>query len=109
MRRVAVYDALDIRSLLVNLKVEQGFAGSLLDAGNLLAGHVDGGDVLGLEKSFAVHGRGAKNFVIADTNGDVAIVCSGKAFVIKSTSDFADVLFDLMCIDHRSIARKKLE
>jgi hypothetical protein len=96
---MAVDHTLDVRTLLVDLQVKQSFAGSLFDAGDLLAGHVDRANIFDLEESFAVHGRCTKNFVVADSHRDISIVGSGKAFVVEPTSDFADILFDFMSID----------
>ncbi len=100
MGRMAVHDALDVRSLFVDFQMEQGFARSLLDAGDLLSGHIDRGDVLRFEKAFAVHGRCAEDFIVADANRDVSIVRCCEAFVVQTAAHFADVLLDLMCVDH---------
>jgi hypothetical protein len=87
--------------------VEQSFARSLFDTRCLLAGHVDRADILGLQKAFAVHSRGAQNFVLTDPNGDVSVVGRSESFVVKASSDFADVLFDFVRV-HGFLDRRLL-
>ena len=98
VRWMAVNNALDIRSRLVYLQVQQGLARSLLDARRLLARHVHSANIFGLQKTFAMHGWGTQDFVFTDPNGDVAIVGCRKAFVVKPPAHFADVLLDLVSI-----------
>ena len=66
----------------------------------MLAGHIDQADIVGLEETFGLHGRGTEHFVIADADSDVTIVGSSEAFVVNALTDFADVLFDFVSIDH---------
>ena len=98
---MAVNDTLNVRPLLVNFQVQQGFAGSLLDARCLFARHIHRANVFSFEKPLAVHGRRAKNFVFADADRDVAVVGGGESFVVKASANFANVLLDLVCV-HRS-------
>jgi hypothetical protein len=95
---MAVNHALDVRTLLVNLQVQQRLTRSFLDTGGLLAGHVNRANIFYFQEAFAVHGRRAQNFVLADSDGDVTIVRGRKSLVVKAASDFNDVLLDLVCV-----------
>jgi hypothetical protein len=95
VRRVAVDHAADVIPLAIDLQVQQRLAGPLLAPGELLAGHVDQRDVVGFEKTFAVQRRGAQHLVLADPDGDVAIVGRGELTVVDPPPDVTHVLFDL--------------
>src|SRR5690606_29427669 len=97
---MAMHNRFNSRSLFVDLQVQQGFAAALLVTRDLLAGHVDDADVLWLKKTFGMHRGRAQYFVVADANRDIPIVGSRKAFVVYATPYLADVLLDLVCIDH---------
>ena len=96
MRRMAMHDALHVGPLPIDLQVQQRLARPLLDAGELLARHVDQANILGLEKPFAVHRRRAQDFVLAHANGNVAVVGGRETLGVNPPPDFADVLFELV-------------
>jgi hypothetical protein len=100
VRRVAVDNALHVGPLLVDFQVQQGFARPLLAAGELLARHIDEADVVRLEEALAVHRRCAEDFVLADADGDIAIVGGREALVVEPATDLADILFDFVVVDH---------
>jgi hypothetical protein len=96
---MAVHNAFDLWALLVDFQVQKGFARSLFDPSNLLAGHIDRADILDLEKAFAVHRWGTQDLIVADANGDVPIVGCCESLVVQSSSDFTNVLLDLVRVD----------
>ena len=98
--RMAMDAALDLGPRLHDRQVQQHFAGPLFAAGKLVAIHVDGANIVGLEKAFADHRGRAENFLLADAIGDVAVVGGRKTFGVNPPADFADFLFDLMDVDH---------
>jgi hypothetical protein len=80
--------------------VQERLAGAFFAAGDLLALHIDRGDVVGLQETFAVHRRGAEHFVFADADGDIAVVGGREALVVDPAADVADILLDLMNVLH---------
>ncbi len=103
--RMTVHHALGIFTILINFQVQQRFARAFLGTGNLLASHVDGGNILRLQKAFGHHGRCAEHLILADPHTDVAIVCRGKALVIDPGANVTDILFDFVCVYHNSLPR----
>ena len=97
-------DAFDVGTRLINLKVQKGFARSFLHTCELFAFHVNQADVLGLKESFRMHGRRAQHFVVANSHGDIAIVGGREPLVVKASANLADVLFDLMGLNHVSFS-----
>lgn len=78
--------------------MQQGFAGSLLDASGLFARHVHRANVFGLQETFAMHRWCAEDFVFADSHGDVSVVGGSEAFVVKPSAHLAHILLDLVSI-----------
>jgi hypothetical protein len=87
-----MHHALDIRSGLHDLQVQQHFAGALLAAAKLPAVHIDEANVVGRQETFSVHGVRAEDFVIIEPHGDIAVIGSGKPALVNAVADFADRL-----------------
>ena len=94
MRRMTMHNRLNIRTILHDLQMQQHFAGPFANAGDLLAFHVDGTDIFRLHEAFADHCRSTQHFVFANSNADVPIIRSRKAFVVNTTPDLADLFFE---------------
>ena len=99
-----MHNAFDLWSVLVNLDVQQGFAGAFFASSNLFASHVDCADIFRLQKPFAVHCRSAKNFIVADPVRNVAIVGGSKSFIVNPLADFTDFLFGFVNVNHKYLA-----
>jgi hypothetical protein len=97
---MTVDDTLHVCPLPVDLQVQERLARPLLDAGELLARHVDQANVLGLEKSLTVHRWRAKDFVRAHADRDVAVVGRREAFGVNPPANFADILFEFVKVCH---------
>ena len=95
-----MHHGFDVRSLLVDFQMQQRLAAPLFPARNLLACHIDGADIVGLQKALGMHGRRAQNFVLADADGDIAVVGRSKALGVNTPTNFTNILFDLVCVDH---------
>ena len=101
MRRVAVHHALQVRPLAVDLQVQQCLAGSLLVSGDLLAGAVDRGNILGREKTLGVHRRRAEELVVTDLDGNIPVVGRHEPLVVDPPADLAHFLLELVHVIHQ--------
>ena len=98
MRRMAVNDALNVGPGFHDLEVQQRLARPLPRAGELIAFHVDQANVFRLEKPLAAQIRRAKDFVLADAVGNVAIVGRREPALVEPVANLANltlVLFDV--------------
>ena len=85
--------------------MQQRLAATFSMSGGLLAGHVDRTDIVRLEKSFGNHRRRAKNFMVVEAIGNIAIVGGGKSLFIKSIANLTDLLFEPMDVLHHGSFR----
>src|SRR5690606_7350634 len=109
MRRMAVNHAFHIGPGLHDLQVQQRLARSLLATGCLLSGHVNRANVVGSEKPFAAKSRRAKHFVLADADGNVPIIRSGKPAFVDAVANIADVLFEAFDVGSHGESRRDIE
>ena len=77
-------------------------------AGELVALHVDDAQIVGLHEALGDHRGRADHFLLADAIGDVAVVGGGKALLVKAIADFANLLLDLVDVEHGSYLIKNL-
>jgi hypothetical protein len=96
-----VYDAFDVGALFHDRQVQQHFAGALAAATELLAFHVAGTQIVGLQEALRDHRGRAEHLVRAESKADVAVVAGGKSFVVNAAADVADFEFQLMCVHIR--------
>ena len=89
-----MHNGLNVRTILHDLQMQQHFAGSFANPGDLLAFHVDGTDVFWLHEAFADHRWSTQHFVLANSNADVSIIRSRKALVVNTTPDLTDLFFE---------------
>ena len=93
---------LTFRPLLHDRQVEHDLAGPLPPAGELVAFHVHDAQVVGLQEALGGHGGRADHFLLIDAIGNVAVVGGGEALLVQAVADFANLLLDLVDVEHGS-------
>ena len=100
VRWVTVNDTFDVRSVFVNLDMQQDFACPFQFAGELLTRHIDSANIFWRHETFAVPRRSAKNCVLIDADRNIAFIGSGKALGIDSFANVANALFQFFNVGH---------
>ena len=70
----------------------------VVDASGRWAVMVALADVFRLEKAFRDHRRRAEDLILADADGDVAVVGGGEALGINAPADLADLFLQLVFV-----------
>ena len=100
MRRMAMNDAFHIGPFFHDLQVQKRFAAPFFVAAGLITLHVDGANILRLQKTFAVQCRRTKHLILADAIRDIPIVRGGETFFVNPIANFAYFLLEL---DRKSV------
>ena len=94
-----MHDSPNIWPVLHDRQVQQDLAGPLLRSSKLVPIEVDHANVVRSHKAFTDHCWAAKDFVLANTIGDVPIVGGCKAFSVDASSDFDDLVLDFRVVE----------
>ena len=95
-RRMGVHHGVHVRALPVDAHMHFDFGGGVQLALQLVAVGVDFDDHVGGHEALGHAGGGAVIFVLADLDGDIAVVGRDEAVHVNPPADFADFLFDFI-------------
>ena len=97
-----MHNTFNVRSLLINLQMQEGLTAPFFISGYLLPGHINKANVLGFQKAFGMHRGRAKNFIFAEPIANISIVGRGKPLVVYPLTYLAYLLLAFKCIFHQS-------
>ena len=80
--------------------MKEDFARSLARSGDLISFHINDAQIFRLHETFTDLRRGAHDSIFVDAVTNITVVRGGKAPIVKSATNIADLVFNLMQIEH---------